>query len=55
MVVRVVEPIKMCELALQNGELGDIVFSDGDFNESLGDISVMLRNRRSPFDFGITI
>ena len=39
---------------ISNGEisLGDIVFSDGDLNYTLGDIFVVLRNRISPFDLG---
>ena len=45
------------QMVISNGDisLGDIVFSDDDFNQSLGDIFLMLRNRISPFDFGITV
>ena len=44
-------------MVISNGDisLGDIVFSDGDFNQSLGDIFLMLRNRISLFDFCITV
>ena len=34
---------------------GDFISSNGDFYFSLGDILVMLKNRTSLFEFGITI
>ena len=42
---------------ISNGviSLGDIVFSDGALNKSLGDIFVTLKNRITPFDFGFTV